>query len=173
MTDIGGAITEVFSELTDLVPLTWRGVPVQMYSSSITMAPQVHLHIGAFWPYPVPEDLGTAPTLIKISGFLDPSFAFIERPILEALITQPGAGLLTHPTKGLIYAHCLSATFNDDISNIVEISMEFVQVNSLLGAIDSLLGTNLEGAVNSAVSSVQSSVSSAIGSSSSVIAGII
>jgi hypothetical protein len=172
----GGIASAAAAGLSALgMPCTFNGVPIQLYGCTVTKAPQVKVHLGAFWTYPRVESLGTAPTRIRVNGFLDPSFAIIERPILELMITLPVAGLLTIPS-GIIYARCMSADFIEDISNIVEVNLEFMEVNSLLGAIDDLLGTNIGGSINSAVSNVTSSVgtalSGAVSSAKSAIGGL-
>lgn len=152
------------SSILDMIPWTWRGIPLQTYGYIITEASQKKVHLGTFWTGPIIEDLGKGPVHIKMNGFLDPSFDFLERPLLEAMITAPGAGLLTIPSKGIIYAHCMSASFTEDISSIIEINMEFIQVQSPLGLLGDILGGSLPSNIGDAIAGVQSDVISDLGS---------
>jgi hypothetical protein len=149
--------------LSSFLPCTWRGVPIQIYSYSITKGPLTKLHIGVFWKYPIVEDLGHAPTTIRISGFIDPDFVTLEKPILEAMIMAPGSGLLSIPSKGVIYAHCMSYESNEDTSNFVDVTLEFVQVKSPLGLLGDLLSGDLPDSIGSAIADAQSAIAGDIG----------
>lgn len=154
-------LTELLSEY---VPSTWRGVPFQCTSYSVDVAPLTKTHMGAFWSYPKVENLGTAPLKISVEGFLVGDVALLERAALQALITAPGAGILSLPTYGVYYAACISSTFQEDVSNLIEVQMEFIQVQSPFGAAaQSLLSGNFPASIGSAVANVQSSVTTAIG----------
>jgi hypothetical protein len=162
--NIAGAITGIL----DMIPCTYRGVPIQVYSYTRTKAPQVKVHMGAYWTLPIIEWLGNEPTVIKISGFLDPTFAFIERPILEAMVMAKdkngnGAGILTIPSVGLIYAQCMSCTFREDTSNILDVDLEFIQVKSPLGLIGDILSGSLPDSIGDSLADAQSSVASDLG----------
>lgn len=147
----------------DSIPCTWRGIPIQVYGYTRTTIPQKKSHMGAFWTQPFIEDLGTEPIQIKISGFLDPDFDALERPLLEAMVLAPGAGLLTIPTQGVIYAHCMGATFTEDVSDLIEISIDFIQVQSPLGILGQLIGGSLPDGITSAITDVQSDVTGWLG----------
>lgn len=140
------------------IPCTWRGVPIQVYSYTLKEEPQTKMHMGAFWSAPYVEDLGQAPVEIKIAGFLDPSFDFLERPILEAMILAPGSGILTVPDRGVITAHCMTATFTENISNIIEVNIEFVQVQNSLGLLGSLISGSLPSNIGDAIVQVQTDI---------------
>jgi hypothetical protein len=181
MSGVIGSVIGAVTGILDMIPCSFRGVPIQVYSYTITKTPQQKVHIGAYWPLPVIERLGNDPTVIKISGFIDPSFGFIERPILEAMVmakdkNNNGAGILTIPSKGLIYANCMSCTFREDTSNIVDVDLEFIQVKSPLGLLGDILSGSLPDSIGDSIADVESSVTGALGdavtSAKNAVAGI-
>jgi hypothetical protein len=149
--------------ILDNIPASWRGIPIEIYSYRIEVGPAVKVHTGAYWKFPVIEDLGKAPTRIRISGFIDPDFGIIERPLLEAMITAPGAGMLTIPSKGVIYAHAISCEFREDLSNIVDVDLEFVQVKSPLGLLGDLLSGSLPDSIGDAIAGAHTSLVNDLG----------
>lgn len=155
--------------MSSVVPASFRGVPINVTSYSVTTAPLTKVHLGVGWTNPKIENLGKAPLVINVEGFLCGDFALLERAALQAQILSPGNGLLTIPTYGVFYGCVVSSTFNEDLSNIIEFSFEFIQTDSPFGsAIASIMSGNIPSSVadyaNEATATVTSEFTSTIGS---------
>lgn len=151
-------MVNITSAISSLVPASWRGVPINCTDYTVTKAPLTKVHMGAFWAHAQPEPLGTAPLRITLEGFLVGNFALLERAALQAMIVAPGSGILTLPSYGIYYAACLSSTFHEDISDLIEVSMEFIEVKSPFGdTAAALMSGNIPASIGDAVANLQSS----------------
>jgi hypothetical protein len=79
------------------------------------------------------------------------------------MITASGAGMLTIPSKGMIYAHAVSCEFREDISNIVDVEIESVEVKSPLGLLSDLLSGSLPDSMGDAIAGAQTSLVNDLG----------
>jgi prophage DNA circulation protein len=150
---------------SSIIPASFRGIPINVFSYDVEIKPQTAVHTGPFWQNAIVENLGKAPRSIKVKGFLVGDFSIIERGLLQAAIFAPGSGLLTLPTYGLFYVTCLSSTWTEDVSNMIECSFDFLETASPMNnTVSSLLSGSLPDGIGNAIADVQTAVTNDIAS---------
>lgn len=124
------------SLLGNLLPATFRGVPFAVIDQSVNVGRRVALHEYPGRDEPWAEDMGRGARRIRFRGFIvenDPIYAggpiALQRLALVAAAEMRGAGVLTHPTLGLLRVVCeaMSVTEGLDGARFSVIEFAFVE----------------------------------------------
>lgn len=116
---------------------SFRGIPFVVLGSGGTNGRKqaVHDYPGrnGIWV----EDLGRAARSYRIVGFTVGALCYTQRDLLSQAAEQEGAGLLMHPSIGLITANLMRFSWRepDGRRNVVEIEMELVEKTNLLSTL--------------------------------------
>ncbi|AQS84010.1 hypothetical protein A0U92_03630 [Acetobacter aceti] len=116
---------------------SFRGIPFVVLGSSGTNGRKqaVHDYPGrdGIWV----EDLGRAARSYRIVGFTVGTLCYTQRDLLSQAAEQQGAGLLMHPSIGLVQANLMRFIWRepDGRRNVVEIEMELVEKTNLLSTL--------------------------------------
>lgn len=116
---------------------SWRGIPFEITDITDTPSRNIALHQYPYKQFPYAEDLGTAPNIISINGFIlgSPidieSVYDVEPEIKAAFDTSSGPGVLVHPTRGPLNAVLMRAGMSQTASRLgwIGLSLEFVVVD--------------------------------------------
>ncbi len=114
------------------LPSSFKGVPFESIEAS-----SVHGRRGAVGEFAFGEttaygDLGRKNRTYSISARLVENNHVIQAAALIAAVESPGAGILVHPTRGVVNAACTTLTIRDSVLEEQGISyadMEFVEAN--------------------------------------------
>jgi prophage DNA circulation protein len=123
----------------DLLPASFRGVPVAAVATALGGGRRLALHIYPGRDEPWAEDMGRLPRRFRIRGFLiegDAVFLggpiILQRALLTAALEKSGAGTFTSPTYGIVQLGVLSFSISEELDarrrSAVEI--EFVEAGS-------------------------------------------
>lgn len=118
----------------EFLQCTFRGVPFAVYGSSGETGRRFAQHEypghDGIWS----EDLGRKGRRWKIRGLLVGPTCYTQRDLLSMAVERPGAGLLIHPSLGILNAACVAYEFSerDGYTNVIDLTLEFVEQTQLL-----------------------------------------
>lgn len=90
------------SFFNQLYPASYRGVPFFVESNTTEIGRRNVEHIYPFRDTPYMEDIGRAPRVFQVEGFLVGDDVISQRNTMAAAAEQPGPGTLVHPTFGRV-----------------------------------------------------------------------
>ncbi|ATU72682.1 Mu-like prophage FluMu DNA circulation protein [Gluconacetobacter sp. SXCC-1] len=119
---------------------SFRGVPFVVVGSGGSNGRNFQIHRYPYRDQPWPEDLGRAPRSYRIRAFLIGPECLAQRDLLALAAEAQGVGTLVHPSIGA--RQCALTRFEwyerDGVMRIVDIEMELVESQDLLGSVITL-----------------------------------
>ena len=119
-----------------LLPGSFRGVPFGVVSSGLGGGRRIALHTSPGRDEPWAEDMGRAPRVFRLRGFLlEDDLVYLggpvelQRALLTAALEKSGSGLLTHPTAGIVNVSVRTFSISEelDAQRRSSVEVEFVE----------------------------------------------
>ncbi len=131
---MSGALSALTSIAGEYLQCSFRGVPFAVIGSGGQNGRNFSVHRYPFRDTVWAEDLGRAPRLYRIRGFVCGPLCLTQRDLLVMVTEQKGPGLLVHPSLGVIQAACLRFEWRerDGVTGVVDLEFEFVEQKNYL-----------------------------------------
>lgn len=119
-----------------LLPASFRGVPFAVQTSDFAGGQRLALHQYPGRDDPWPEEMGRAPRRYRFRGFIvDGDVAFfggpiqLQRALLISTLEKEGAGILTHPTLGVLNVKVAQFSVGEDLGagTWSSVELEFIE----------------------------------------------
>lgn len=132
-----------------LLPASFRGAPFAVNDDDLGGGRRIIVHQYFGRDEPNPEDIGRAPRRYRFRGFIvDDDVVFAGGPIqlqraqLIAAFEKSGAGVLVHPTLGILSVKVMNFSIGQDLGagTTSSVSVEFIEAGSQ--SLPSLLSTS-------------------------------
>ncbi|MBM9401543.1 DNA circularization N-terminal domain-containing protein [Gluconacetobacter azotocaptans] len=156
---MSGALSTLKSIAGEYLQCSFRGVPFAVVGSGGQNGRNFSVHRYPFRDTVWAEDLGKAPRLYRIRGFVCGPLCLAQRDLLVTVTEQKGPGLLVHPSLGVIQAACLRFEWREreGVTGVVDLEFEFVEQKNYLST---TILTALHAAIGIAAMAFSSAASS-------------
>jgi prophage DNA circulation protein len=115
------------------LPATFRGISFLYISGDVNAGRKTVIHEYPNKDTRFVEDMGLNQRTFSIRGIItgDQPLYTVKNALLKNALDEPGIGILTHPTLGIIKCVCVGYTFTEDDTaiGITSYTMNFVESN--------------------------------------------
>ncbi|MGO2959439.1 MAG: DNA circularization protein [Acetobacter sp.] len=155
---MSGALSALSRVAGQYLQCSFRAIPFAVMGSGGEHGRKQAVHQYPYRDGLYVEDLGRRGRAYHVRGFVTGPTASAQRDLLVQAAEAAGAGLLIHPTLGVIRASCMNFAWSepDGIMGRIDVSFDFLEETDLLGG---MLKIALDVAVAAAAIVAQSTAS--------------